>query len=128
MARSRSPYRQLSALSDQLSAVCSPERGALGRPAHAPRRETASRATEARGGNRRREASRHYTDSSGAFACRAATVASVVNPPERRPSASAATAEGPQGAAGRHGADGADAQALVVVMSGAFGSTGLGGE
>ena len=33
-----------------------------------------------------------------------------------------------QGAAGRHGADGADAQALVVVMSGAFGSTGLGGE
>jgi len=44
------------------------------------------------GGDRRREASRHSTDSSAVFACRTATVASSVNPPEQRPSVSAATA------------------------------------
>ena len=35
---------------------------------------------------------RHYTDKSGAFACSAPPVASDVNPPEERPSVSAATA------------------------------------
>src|ERR1022692_4933526 len=45
-------------------------------------------------GDRQRKASRRYTDRCGTFACRTATVASSVNPPERRPSASAATAEG----------------------------------
>jgi hypothetical protein len=40
-----------------------------------------------------RYAYRHHTDSSGAFACPAAPVASGVNPPEERPSVTAATAD-----------------------------------
>jgi len=85
------------ALSDQPSAVLSPERSALGRPAPpaAPRRaENPQGARRNTVGDRCREASGDYTDSSGVFACRAATVASSVNPPHERPSVSAATSQG----------------------------------
>jgi hypothetical protein len=44
-------------------------------------------------GDRQRYALRHHTDSSAVFARRAAAVASSVNPPEQRPSVSAATAD-----------------------------------
>jgi hypothetical protein len=49
-----------------------------------PRREPARRA---------KKRDRHYTDSSGASAGRAATVACGVNAPEERPSVSAATSD-----------------------------------
>jgi len=57
----------------------------------------------------------NYTDRSGAFARRAATVASSVNPPEQRISVSAATAERAQGAAERHGAMMARSAATLVI-------------
>jgi hypothetical protein len=113
---------QLSAFSDQLSA-CFPERDALGRaapPRHAPpRRETAGRAKKHGGG------CRHYTDISEVFPCRAATVASTVNPPELRPSVSATSADRrrahPSSTAMIMARSGSP---LAVAMSGAFGSAG----
>ena len=66
----------------------SPERDALGRPVP-PATPPAPRTVR----RRRREASRHYTHTSGVSAHRAATVASAVNPPEQRPSVSAATSD-----------------------------------
>ena len=60
----------------------------LSHPPPPPRREPARRAKA------RSEIAGAYTDSSGAFACRAATVASRVNAPEKRPSLGATIAEG----------------------------------
>src|ERR1017187_1062309 len=51
-----------------------------------------ARREEERAADGGRYASRHHTDRCDLFACRAATVASVVNPPEQRPSVPAATA------------------------------------
>jgi len=63
-------------------------RGRCRRPVPAPaaRRRDRQRADDQRANGRRR----HYTDSSGVFACRAPTVASGVNPPDERLSESAA--------------------------------------
>jgi len=60
-------------------------------------------------------------DSSGVFACRAPTVASTVNPPEHRPSLSAATSDRrkARSRAARRGWRGRVSPS-VVVMSGAF--------
>ena len=83
---------QRSAISFQLS----PERDALGRPdtaRHARRAENPQGARQSTVGDRRHYASRHYTHTGPVvFACPAASVASGVNAPERRPSVNAASA------------------------------------
>ena len=81
--------------SDQLSACPSVTPSGGTPPPATPRRaENRKGARRSPAGDRRRYALRHHTDSSGAFACRAATVASRVNAPEKRPSLGATIAEG----------------------------------